>query len=63
MRDDLTYRQQRNINLISEALLTGRTELAEQALEESAMLNEQMGMGGSSTPKLTMDTPMGQAEI
>ena len=58
MRDDLTYRQQRNINLISEALLTGRTELAEQAL------NEQFpGMGGRSGPKLTMDTTIGQAEI
>ena len=46
MRDDLTYRQQRNLNLISEALLTGRTELAEQALKESAMLNEQFGFRG-----------------
>ena len=58
MRDDLTYRQQRNINLISEALLTGRTELAEQAL------NEQFpGMGGRSGPKLVIATPMGPATI
>ena len=58
MRDDLTYRQQRNINLISEALLTGRTELAEQAL------NEQFGFGGREKPKLTMTMPDGSvAEI
>ena len=63
MRNDLTYRQQRNLNLISEALLTGRIELAEQALEESAMLNEQFGFGGRRGPKLVIDTPMGPATI
>ena len=58
MRDDLTYRQQRNLNLISESLLTGRTELAEQAL------NEQFGFGGREKPKLTMTMPDGSvAEI
>ena len=45
MHDDLTYRQQRNLNLISEALLTGRTELAEQAGREAAMLSEEKGKG------------------
>jgi hypothetical protein len=54
MRDDLTYRQQRTLNLISESLLTGKTELAEQAL------NEQFpGLGGRRGPKLTMTMPDG----
>ena len=58
MRDDLTYRQQRNLNLISESLLTGRTELAEQ------VLNEQVFGGRSAAdPKLTIDTPIGSGPI
>ena len=40
MHDDLTYRQQRNLNLISESVLTGRSEPAFQAGREAAMLNE-----------------------
>ena len=64
MHDDLTYRQQRNLNLISEALLSGRTELVEQAGREAAMLNEQFSIGRSAEdPKLTIDTPMGPATI
>ena len=57
MHDDLTYRQQRNLNLISESLLTGRSEPAFQAGREAAMLNEQFGMGGRRGPKLTMTMP------
>ena len=63
MRDDLTYRQQRNLNLISEALLTGRSDPAFQAGREAAMLNEQFGFGGRRTPKLTIDTPVGSGPI
>ena len=63
MRDDLTYRQQRKLSLIAEALLTGRTDLLEQVDREALMLNEQMGMGGRRTPKLTIDTPVGSGPI
>ena len=62
MRDDLTYRQQRNLNLISEALLTGRTDLLEQVDREASMLDEQV-FGGSARPKLTIDTPIGSGPI
>ena len=62
MHDDLTYRQQRNLNLISESLLTGRSEPAFQAGREAAMLGEQ-AFGGSATPKLTIDTPIGSGPI
>ena len=57
MHDDLTYRQQRNLNLIAESLLTGRSEPAFQAGREAAMLNEQFGFAGRRGPKLTMTMP------
>ena len=63
MHDDLTYRQQRNINLISEALLTGRTELVEQADREAAMLNEQFGGRSAEDPKLVFNTPIGSGPV
>ena len=53
MREDLTYRQQRNLNLISESLLTGKSEPAFQAGREAAMLGEQTGFDGSGNDDLT----------
>ena len=58
MRDDLTYRQQRTLNLISESLLTGKTELVEQALNEQVM-GFGSRRGGRRGPKLTMTMPDG----